>query len=338
MDDRANSPQNTFHQLVTGYWISQSICTIAKLRVADALRNGPLSCQTIAKDLDVDPGSLYRLMRALASVGLFTQTETNTFGLTRLGECLISDAPGSLHAFAVMHGEQFHWDSWGDLYETIKTGKPAFQRLYKKSLFQYLAEKPDIGRNFDTVMTELARLDNHAIVSNWPSLDTGTVVDVGGGAGSLLVLLLQTFPNLQGVLVDQAHVVQAAAQAVRVAGLDKRCSIVSGDFFEAIPSGGDTYILKYILHDWDDESAVSILKNVRRSMGNRSKLLVIEQVMPAGGEPSISKFLDLQMLILLGGQVRTEVEYRSLYETAGFELTRVTPTASPLSLLEARPV
>jgi len=338
MGDRTGSPQHVLRQLVTGYWISQSIFSVAKLGVADVLRNGPLSCQAIAAELDAHPGSLYRLMRALASVGLFTRTEADTFGLTSLSECLLSDAPGSMRGLALMHGEQFHWSSWGDLHETVKTGESAFQRLYQKPLFQYLAENRDIGENFDAVMTELSRFDNRAVVGSCSFLDGGTVVDVGGGAGSLLVLLLQTFPNLQGVLVDQPHVVQAAARAVRDAGLDKRCSIVAGDFFEAVPSGGDTYILKYVLHDWDEKTAVRILQNMRRSMGTRGRLLVIEQLIPAGKEPSASTFLDLEMLLLLGGRVRTESEYRSLYEAAGFEMTRVTPTASSLWLLEGRPV
>jgi len=327
-------PQKAILQMATGYWVSQSLYVAAKLGIADLLKDGSKSCDQLASSAGVNAQLLYRLMRALASVGVFAEQEEGCFTLTPVAACLQSDVPGSMRALVIMWGEEYY-QAWRDILYTLRTGKSAFEHLYGMPLFQYYAQNPEAGKIFDRAMTSISSVENAAITASYDFSKFSKLVDVGGGNGSLISLILQNNPTMQGVLLDQGAVIAEAKNLIEVEGASKRRELVAGDFFESVPSGGNAYILKYILHNWNDERAIAILKNCHRAMVENGKILVIEQVIPPGNEPFLGKFLDLHMLVMFpGGCERTEDEYRALFEASGFQLTKTVPTKIELSVIE----
>jgi hypothetical protein len=246
--------------------------------------------------------------------------------------------PGSVRDYAVLVGEPMVWRSWGGILHSLRTGKPAFDHTFGAPLFEYLAAHPEEARVFDAAMTGRSAAENAAVLAAYDFSGAGTVVDVGGGQGALLAAILEANPRTRGVLFDRPHVVAAARPRLEAAGLAPgRFDLVEGDFFGAVPAGGDIYVLKRIIHDWDDGRARSILRNCRAALSEAGRLLLVELVVPPGNEPSDAKLLDLLMLVYAGGRERTEAEYRDLLASAGFELARVVPTASNVSLVEAVP-
>ncbi|MBA3868619.1 MAG: methyltransferase [Anaerolineae bacterium] len=326
-------PQVALVQMMTGYWISQSVYVAAKLGIADLLRDGPRTSEEIAAACQAHPASLYRLLRALASVGVFAEVDSTRFGLTPTADLLRSDNPGSMRALAIMYGEE-QYRAWGDALWSIQTGSPAFDRLFGASYFQYLADHPESGATFNTAMTGWSAQVASAVVETYDFSDSGMVVDVGGGHGTLIAAILATHPHMHGILFDLPYVVASATQFLTASGVVDRCQTLSGDFFEVLPSA-DTYILAQILHDWDDNHSRTILQNCHAAMSSSGRILIIELVIPVGNEPFLGKLLDLHMLMLLTGRERTEAEYRDLLDSAGFRLTRVIPTSSGASLVEA---
>jgi hypothetical protein len=331
------SPQEQIARMVTGYWASQAVYVAAKLGIADLLAGGPRSAEDLAREVGAHERSLDRLLRALASLGVFAEGEGRRFALTPLADCLRDGVPGSQRALVLMMGE-WSYHAWGDLLGSVRTGRSAFEQLYGKPLFDHLAEHPEEARIFDAAMTSIHGRETGAMLDAYDFSGVGTLADIGGGNGSTLLGVLRRHPSLRGLLFDLPHVVERAGAEIEAAGMADRCQVVAGSFFESIPGGADAYLLRHIIHDWDDAESMAILRNVRRALGKaRGRLLVVETVIPPGNEPSFGKLLDLNTLVNPGGLERTEEEYRRLYESAGFRLTRIVPTAADVSVIEGEP-
>ena len=321
--------------LTIGHWIARLTYVAAKLKLADLLKYSPRTPVQLAKATGVDAQALYRVLRTLASVGVFAETTGGRFKLTPLAATLRSDVPGSMRAFALMINEKYTWDSWTELLHGVKTGAVAFIKAHGVKPFEYLENHPEDLAVFGESMTSLSQNENPAISAAYNFSGVRTLVDIGGGHGSLLGAILKANPKLKGVLFDQPSVIARAGndQHVTAKGVAGRCSLESGSFFETVPSG-DAYIMKYILHDWNDAQCVKILKNCREAMHGKGKVLVVDNVIPAGNAPSWGKLLDIQMLVI-GGRERTKKEFASMFAAAGLKMTRVVPTRCPLSIVEA---
>jgi hypothetical protein len=334
-DTQHTSPRRFLNQMLTGYWISQSLYVAAKLGLPDLLEAGPKRAEELAEATGTHAPSLYRLLRALASVGVFLEQSEGTFVQTPLSAGL-SSAAGGQRAMAIMMGEE-HYRAWGELLYSVRTGKPAFDHLYGKPIFNYLAEHHEQAAIFDAAMTGVHGSETRSMLGAYDFAGIGTLVDVGGGNGSLLAAVLQHHPAMRGVLYDRPDVVERARANLRQAGLEGRCAAVGGNFFESVPEGGDAYLMRHIIHDWDDEQALTILRNCRQSIKPHARLLLVESVIPPGNNPFFAKLLDLTMLVLPGGMERTEAEYRRLYAAAGFRLSRVVPTDQEVNVIEGEP-
>jgi hypothetical protein len=297
------------------------------------VKDGPKPCEELAQATGTHPQTLYRLLRALASVDVFHEGKDGRFGLTPLAEYLQSGVLGSLRAFAIMQSE-LQYRAYGEVLHSVKTGETAFNLVCGQEVFPYLTQHPTAAAVFDEAMTGYTTQVAATVAAAYDFSQFGTLVDVGGGYGTLLTAILQAHPVPRGVLFDLPHVVEAARQRLGAAGLTERCAIQAGDFFEAVPPGGDAYLLKWIVHDWDDERSIILLKNCHRAMTMHSKLLVVEAVIPPGNTPFFHKWMDLTMLVMAGGRERTEAEYRTLFEAAGFKLTQIIPTSSEMSVIE----
>lgn len=319
-------------QMMTAYWTSQCIHLTAKLRLADLVKAAPRTAEELAKVTGTHAPSLYRMLRALASVGVFQEDDQRRFHETDLSRTLESDAPFSQRALAEMMGDE-HYRAWGELEYSIRTGKIAFDHVYGKPCFDWLAEHPEQAANFDAAMVGVHGQESAAMVDAYDFSSFGTLVDIGGGNGSLIKLVLERFPKLKGILFDLPHVIERAMPNLPA----DRCQAIGGSFFHSVPSGGDAYMMRHIIHDWDEPKCLTILGNVRKVIPPTGKLLVVEGVIPPGNGPSFTKLLDLNMLIIPGGQERTEDEYRQLYAKAGFRLTRIVPTRAEVSLIEGVP-
>lgn len=327
-------PHVAMLEMISGFWISRAIYIAAKLGIADHLHDQPKSAEELAAVTGVHAPSLYRVLRALASVGVFAQDNDNRFRLTPLSETLRTDVRGSLRAFAIVELGEEHYPAWGELLRSVKTGGVAFDHVFGVPIWEYFARHPENAKTFDDAMTEMTLAVNNAVLSSYDFSSIVKIVDVGGGHGSLTAAILKSNPGMKGVLFDLPPVIEGARARIEAEGIADRCELVGGDFFESVPRGGDAYILKWIIHDWDDERAVAILRNCHRAMIENGKLLLVEAVVPPGSEPHLSKFMDLNMLVMTGGRERTEEEYRLLLKAAGFRLTRIIPTGSPMSVIE----
>ena len=319
--------------MMQGYQRSQALYVAAKLGIADVLKDGPKRCEELAQATGTHARSLYRVLRYLASIGVFTEGQHAEFGLTPLAACLQTGVPGSRRAMAIMHGEE-HYRAWGEMLYSVKTGEPAFNHIFGQGVFAYLAEHPEAAAVLNEGMTDRATEMAQAVVQAYDFSSYGTIVDVGGGYGTFLTALLQANPQARGILFDQPHVVAGATKYIEASGLGGRCQTVAGDFFTAVPAGGDAYVLTRVLHDWDEAHSIAILKSCYRAVADQGTLLVIEHVIPPGNAPSPSKLADLTMLVFTGGCERTEAEYRALFTAAGFTLRQIILTQSPFSVIE----
>ena len=308
---RASSPPAvTLLQMMTGYWVSQAICVAARLGIADLLVGDPMSCGDLAAATHSHAPSLQRVLRALASVGVFTETAPGHFALTPTAALLRTEMPDSMRALALVYGDEAY-RAWGDLLHSVQTGQPAFEHHFGMGPFEYYAQHPEADQVFNQAMIGYTGRVASALVATYDFSPFGTVVDVGGGYGTILAAILQRNPAAQGVLFDQPHVVTGAEGLLTSAGVADRCVRIGGDFFEAVPAGGDAYVLSQILHDWDDERCVAILRQCRRVMPEHGRLLVVEIVLPPGQEPSFGKWLDLHMLAITGQGVEKPASWRS---------------------------
>lgn len=324
-------------QLMTGYWVSQAIYVAAKLGLADLLSDGPLTSETLALATQSHGPSLHRVLRGLASLGIFTEVTPGRFALTPLATLLQSSSPHSLRALAIAYNEELY-QAWGDLLHGVRTGQPAFEHHFGMPVFDYYARHPEADRILNEALVGYTNQVARGVVSAYDFSAFETIVDVGGGYGALLAAVLRSVPTARGVLFDQPHVVAGAEGLLTAAGVADRCARVGGDFFGAVPAGGDAYILSQILHDWDDERSLAILAQCHRAVPARGKLLIVEFVLPPGNEPFFGKWLDLHMLVVASGRERTAAEYEALLRAAGFALARIVPTAAGPSVVEAAPL
>ncbi|MEA2172569.1 MAG: hypothetical protein QOD00_161 [Blastocatellia bacterium] len=334
----AAPPQAALMGMIMGFMLSQAIYVAAKLGVADLLGEQPRSVHDLAGETKTDERSLYRVMRALASAGIFSEVDDGYFALTPLAEGLRSDAPGSLRASAIFMGADWHLRAWGDIMHSVRTGQTAFEHVYGKPFFPYIGEHKEEASIFDNAMTSMSAHVAPAITAAYDFTGIRQLVDVAGGHGLLLASILKANPMMRGILFDVPQVTEGALKVMSREEVSERCEIIAGDFFASVPQGADAYLMKHIIHDWEEPLALKILGNCHRAMAPNGKLLLVEMVIPEGDAPSPGKLLDLEMLIFPGGQERTESEYRALLAKAGFELTTVTQTASPMSVIEARRV
>ena len=332
-----DTPGATLGRLIVGFQVSDAIHVAATLGIADLLAEGPRTSDELAAATNAHAGSMYRLLRALASVGVFHEEEGRRFSTTPMGALLRSDVPGSLRGWAMFVGRPYFREAWGHLEHSIRTGDNAFRHVHGTDVWTYRAEHPDESAIFDLAMESLTGASNRALLDAYDFGRFGTVVDVGGGNGALLAALLGEFPATRGVLLDQPHVVANAAAVLERAGVADRCEIVSGSFFDEVPAGGDAYTLKSIIHDYDDERAVAILLVCRRGMARDATLLLIERIVGPPNEDPRTKFSDLNMLVAPAGRERTLHEWDALLTRAGLRLASATPSASGLAVIEAAP-
>jgi hypothetical protein len=330
-------PAVALMQMMTGVWLTQSIHVAASLGIADLLTEGTRSVDELAQTVGAQTSHLYRVLRALASFGIFTEVASRHFALTEMAEYLRSDIPGSLRPLSMTMSDEWQWNCWGDLLNIVKTGQPAMQKLYQvDDTFEYLTQKnPQAGALFDKAMIGWCSAIHLAVLNTYDFSGIHRLVDVAGGHGTLLASILQKYPHLQGVLFDLPQVVAGAGTLLENRGVADRCQVVGGSFFGQIPVGGDAYILSHIVHDWGDEDCIKFLSNIRQAIAPNGKLIIVEMVIPAGDAPHFGKLLDVEMMaIFSGGRERTEAEYHQLFEASGFRLTRIVPTASPVSVIE----
>lgn len=317
---------------IRGNWTTQLIYVAAQLNIAEHLENGPLDCETLAKLCGVDQAALYRVLRALASLGIFQELPNNQFCLTELGELLSSKHPRSLRNTALMQGSE-RYLAWGDLLACVQTGDSSFERRFGKPVFEWNKANPLAGKIFNDAMVEFTRNEIHALLATYQFKNAEHIVDVGGGNGCALNQILKAHPTLRGTLFELPEVIGE----INSAPVSPRFAVASGNFFESVPVTGDTYFLKNVLHDWPDSDCCMILGAIRTAVGERpAKLLIYEQLVPNHEVSHPSKLLDINMLVVhKGGKERTLSDYGELLERSGFQLQRVIPTACQLSVIEA---
>src|SRR5262245_19097872 len=333
--ESAAPPQFAMLQMITGFWVSRAIYVAAKLGLADLLKDSPKTADELARLTGTHSPSLYRALRALASLGVFADDGQGRFIQTTLSETLRSDTSGSLRAMAIVELGQEHFPAWGNLMHSVKTGEIAFDNLFKQSAWEYYSRNPEEASNFNESMKGLTEMVNVAVLEAYDFSGVDKLVDVAGGTGRLISSILAAHPRMRGVLFDLPHVIAEAGPLLDAAGVRDRCERSAGDFFRSVPEGGDAYVMKWIIHDWDDEKSKAILKNIHRAMDEKGKLLLIEMVVLEGNQPDLSKFTDLNMMVMTGGRERTEAEFKSLLAASGFGLKRVIRTASPICVIEA---
>jgi len=321
-------------QMIQSFWVSRALHVAAELGVPDLLKDGPRNSEELANATGTHAPSLYRVLRALGSVGVFAEDDEERFTLTPLGNTLCTDAPGSLRHFAIEVLGQNHYNAWDRVMYSVKTGATAFNHVYGVSKWQFHAEHTEEARIFDEAMASFNTVVAGAVVGSYDFSSSEKLVDVGGGDGSFLAAILEANPRLRGVLLDQRHVTDSAQRRFKRLGMAERCEVVAGDFFSSVPNG-DTYILKWIVHDWDDPFSAAILKNCCFAMSDGGRVLIVESVLQPGGTTSFGKFMDLNMLVMTGGRERTEAEYRALLGCAGLKLTSIMPTPTEISVIEA---
>ena len=326
-------PKVIINQMIFGCVITQAIHVAAKLNIADLLaEHGPMDAAALAKASGADEESLYRLLRALASAGIFSIDEAGKFSLTPLAEILRDDNPEGSKAMALSVGSVFY-KAYDELSYSVQTGDSGFQKAFNASPFEYLTTHPEDGKNFDRMMTDFHGGETEPMVMTYDFSVFNTIVDVGGGNGEVLSGVLKKNPKSKGILFDLPDVLERSHDKITARGMGDRCKIVSGNFFESVPNGGDAYILRHIIHDWSDADAVTILSNCRKSMNPGGKILVVEAAIQPGNEPSPFKMLDLSML-LIGGKERTKEQFESVFAKAGLKVNKIVPFQHDLSVVE----
>jgi SAM-dependent methyltransferase len=334
-------PQAVLYQMAIGHYLSHALHLAAKLGIADFLQDGPRSADQLAAATETDASALRRVLRFLVSTGVFEERDDGDFALTDLSQCLRADVPGSSRAMVLLFGGERIQQTWGDLEYCVRTGEPAFRKHGISDHFAEMAKDPVGAANFDAAMADFTRFAAIAVAASYDFSALRTIVDVGGGNGALLAGILKAHAGPRGVVFEQPHIAVRTRAYLAQLGVAERCTVVTGDFFAKVPAGGDAYVLKHVIHDWNDERAGQILANCRRAMGPNGTLLIVEGVYPARIDQSPasqgSASNDVNMLVCTGGRERSEREFRSLYEAAGFTLTRIVPTPMRPSVIEGVP-
>lgn len=329
MNPQETPPPVQMMQMITGFWTSCCIYNAAKLNIADVIGTNALTADQLAEATHSHAPSLYRVLRALGSVGIFSENEIGEFSNTPLSNTLKSEVPGSMKAMAMAQlGD--HYDGWGNLMYSIKTGNNAFDKVEGMSIWKYYETHPEEGINFMKAMTGVT---GAVIMNVLPAYDFTSfkkIVDVGGGNGALLMAVLNTAPQAEGIVFDEEYLKDETKKSIAAKGLSKRCTVESGSFFDFVPKDADAYLMKMVLHDWTDEQCIQILKNCQHAAKSDSKIIVIEAVIPEGNVPHPGKFMDINMMAMTGGKERTAKEFTSLFTQAGLKLSKIIPTHSPM--------
>jgi hypothetical protein len=329
-------PHAQLAQMATAYWVSDIVYVAAKLSLADHLAEGPKTAEELARPTGTHAPSLYRFMRALANLGILTEDATHCFALTPLGDALKTGAPGSARATILTFASDWWVHGFGHLLYSVETGKSGFEKSLGMPLFDWLSNNPEEASLFNETMVGVHKAESPAVPAAYDFSSLTTIVDVGGGTGHLLTRILANYPESRGILFDLPHVLRDAPALIQSRGLADRVTIEAGSFFDRVPSGGDAYLLSHVIHDWSEEQCIAILTNCRRAMNPGGRVLIIETVLPDGDTPHPGKIFDILMLVAPGGQERTEQGYSTLLSKAGLRLTRVVPTESAVSVVEAR--
>ena len=325
-------------QMAGGYMMTAMLYTVTKLRIPDLLNQGPRTAADLAIETGSNEDALYRVLRALVPTGVFEEVAPHTFALPEGSKSLLSEAPGSIRDMVLWFGNQFHFKVWAELPYSVATGKPAVDYIYGKPAFAAINDHPEVAYDFNTAMTCLSNGIAPAVLDVYDFSGINTLMDIAGGHGAVLCEVLSRYPRMKGILFDMENVIQEAKCLICERRLEQRCIPMAGDFFEQIPSEADAYYMQHIIHDWDDEHALKILKNVRRAMQGYAerKLIIVDYVIPEDSAPHFGKLVDLEMLLMPGGRERTEREWRELFAKAGFQITRIVPTRTANSVIEAR--
>jgi hypothetical protein len=325
--------------MCTGYMIAAALYPVTKLGIAELLADGPLSIQELASKTGANEDALYRVMRALANVGVFTEVAPRSFGLSPAAHVLRSDVPGSMRDLVLWMTNEFHFKTWGDMTHSVMTGKPSVEKVYGKTCFDVFPHLPETNVEFNNAMTNISAMTIPVVLESYDFSGINTLFDIGGGHGFLISQILKHYPDMKGCIFDIPHVIQGAKERCERLGLQDRLETIPGNFFESVCDSGDAYIMQHIIHDWTDEQCCTILKNVRKAMDGKpnAKLIILDSIVNTDGGFDFTKWKDLEMLILPGGRERTAQEFRSLLDQTGFKLVRTIPLPSMVSILEAVP-
>jgi precorrin-6B methylase 2 len=324
-------------QLLTGAWATQSVAAACKLSIPDALASGPMSSDGVAAKVGAESGAVYRLLRALASLGVFERRADRRFALTELGERLRKDAPGTLRETFIAETDHAHWQSWEKVADAVRTGLPRPLPVLGAAAFDYYGKNREDGEQFARAMQNVSNFAAAAVCEAYDFSGVKTVMDIGGGNGSMALAILEGHPQMQGRVFDLPYIEEHAHRNIAEAGAAHRCGFEAGDFFKAVPAGADLHILKFILHDWTDEECVKILESCRKALAPGGKVLLVEMLVPEEIRPDFVMLMDINMLVMTGGRERTAKEFEKVLGDAGFAMTRVITTKSPFALIEARP-
>jgi len=335
--DATLPPHAQLIQMASAYWISRVVYAAARLGLADQLAAGPRSAAELAAPTRTHAPSLHRLMRTLASLGLLTEGDAQRFALTPLGEALKAGAPGSARATLLTFGSPWFTAAFEQIMHSLETGRTGFEKANGMPIFDYLGQHPEAASLFSETMVGFHGAEPAAVAEAYDFSAFKTVVDVGGATGNMMAAILSRHAGPRGVLFDRPHVVAEAPALLKARGVEPRVSIEAGDFFQTVPAGGDAYLLSHVIHDWNEDQCLTILGHCRKAMKPDGRLLIVEMVLPDGDTPHPGKVLDMVMLVVPGGQERTEAEYVPLLRNAGFRFTRVVPTQSAVSVVEAVP-
>src|SRR5947209_4584129 len=325
-------------EMAVAIWRARAIYAAAELGLADLLADGARSSDALAQATGMHAPSLYRLLRALAGCGVLTEVQPRKFATTALGDALRTGAPGAARATVLTLAGDWQWQAWHHFLESLKTGKAGLTEAFGMDLFSYLRANPEHGARFNEAMVGMYGAVGEAVVAAYNFSRFGSVVDLGGGTGRLLATILQSHERLRGALFELPETASEARRFLQGSGLAARCDVIDGDFFQSVPAGYDAYLLAHVLHDWTDEQVLKILRNCRQAIAPDGKLLIIETVLPEGDAPHHAKLMDLLMLTVTGGAERTAEEFTQLLAAAGFKLTRIFPTSTHQSVIEAVPV
>ena len=336
---KSPEPGQLVLQLSLGYMASSALRVVTQLEIPDLLADGPKSVAALARNAQANEDALYRVLRALASVGVFEETEPRVFALTPAAETLRRGTPDSLRDMVLWIADPIHYRCFPEMLHAVKTGEPVIEKVTGSACFAYFEKDKVTGEVFNAAMTGFSAMMIPAVLEayDFSPLNGGKLVDVAGGHGHVLTEILKKYPKINGMLFDLAHVAEGAKEPIRSAGLEGRCGVASGDFFVSVPPG-NAYIMKHIIHDWDDERALKILRSIHAAAIGKAKVILLESVLEPGNEPHLAKWIDIEMLMLPGGRERTEEEFAKLCEKAGFCLTRVVRTKSPVCVIEAEKV
>ena len=337
MDRTEMPPQAALLQVIEGYWLSRVVWLAARLKLADIVGDRTASLADLARATGKNPVPLGRLLRALTANGIFREDASGAFSQTPMSTALRTGQPGSLRAFVELSLGHDHYEAWGQIESCLTEEGTAFERLYGMPVFAYYARHPELEAGFAEAMTDMSAVATKGIVGSYRFPSFTRAIDIGGGRGTLLAAMLKDHPDAEGILFDQPTVVGSLPGDDPDATAPGRLKLVGGDFFESVPPGGDLYIMKSVLHDWDDQRCVRILSNIRGAIALQGRLVVIEQILPAPNQPHLSPLMDLNMMVMTGGAERTEKEYGHLLERGGFHIDKVVATRSPFSVIEATP-